>query len=67
MSLQLQVIGVFVGAADAPRFMAEFLEIGGVLTVLEILGLKQVSEVGLVAIQVGIFWQLVADRILHLD
>ncbi|TPX36565.1 hypothetical protein SmJEL517_g01216 [Synchytrium microbalum] len=44
LSLQLRVISVFVGATDAPRFMAEFMEIGGVLTVLEILGLKQVSE-----------------------
>ncbi|TPX49801.1 hypothetical protein SeMB42_g00605 [Synchytrium endobioticum] len=44
LSLQLRAIAVLVGAADAPRFMAEFLEIGGVLTIVEILGLKQISE-----------------------
>ena len=27
------------------KFLAEFLEVGGVLTVLEILGLKQAKEV----------------------
>ena len=27
------------------KFLAEFLEVGGILTVLEILGLKQAKEV----------------------
>ena len=30
---------------NSHRFLAEFLEVGGVLTVLEILGLRQAKEV----------------------
>ncbi|KAI8848748.1 hypothetical protein BC829DRAFT_443531 [Chytridium lagenaria] len=43
-SLQLQAISIFVSAASGHRFLAEFLEVGGVLTVLELLGLSQIKE-----------------------
>ncbi|KAI8821632.1 uncharacterized protein EV422DRAFT_424560 [Fimicolochytrium jonesii] len=45
LSIQLQAINVFISASSGHRFLAEFLEVGGVLTVLEILGLAQVKEV----------------------
>jgi hypothetical protein len=35
---------IFVSAASGHRFLAEFMESGGVLTVLEILGLRQANE-----------------------
>ena len=35
----------FVFVSFRHKFLAEFLEVGGVLTVLEILGLKQAKEV----------------------
>ncbi|KAI9337974.1 armadillo-type protein [Obelidium mucronatum] len=44
VSLQLQAISIFISAASGSRFLAEFLEVGGVLTVLELLGLSQVKE-----------------------
>ncbi|TPX63104.1 hypothetical protein SpCBS45565_g06834 [Spizellomyces sp. 'palustris'] len=44
LALQLQAINIFVSASSGHRFLAEFLEVGGVLTVLEILGLSQVKE-----------------------
>ncbi|EDO48169.1 predicted protein [Nematostella vectensis] len=44
VKLQLQAITIFVGASSGHKFLAEFLEVGGVLTVLEILGLKQAKE-----------------------
>ncbi|XP_046848247.1 armadillo-like helical domain containing protein 1 [Xenia sp. Carnegie-2017] len=44
VSLQLKAIRIFVGASSGHKFLTEFLEIGGVLTVLEILGLKQATE-----------------------
>ncbi|KAJ3240010.1 hypothetical protein HDU78_002537 [Chytriomyces hyalinus] len=44
ISLQLQAISIFISAASGSRFLAEFLEVGGVLTVLELLGLSQVKE-----------------------
>ncbi|KAI9090522.1 armadillo-type protein [Phlyctochytrium arcticum] len=44
LCLQLQAINVFVSASSGHRFLAEFLEVGGVLTVLEILGLSHVKE-----------------------
>ncbi|KAJ1538678.1 hypothetical protein HK096_001340, partial [Nowakowskiella sp. JEL0078] len=46
LALQLQAIDIFVSASSGYRFLAEFLEVGGVLTVLEILGLSQIKEVG---------------------
>jgi hypothetical protein len=45
ISLQIRAVSVFIGASGGHRFLAEFLEVGGVLTVLEILGLSQVSDV----------------------
>ncbi|KAJ3163194.1 hypothetical protein HDU86_002363 [Geranomyces michiganensis] len=44
LSKQLQAIHIFISASSGYRFLAEFLEVGGVLTVLEILGLAQVKE-----------------------
>ena len=44
VSLQLQAIHIFVSAASGHRFLTEFLEVGGVLTVLEILNLQQLFE-----------------------
>ncbi|KAJ3218229.1 hypothetical protein HDU67_006338 [Dinochytrium kinnereticum] len=44
ISLQLQAISIFISAASGHRFLAEFLEVGGVLTVLELLGLSQIKE-----------------------
>nr|XP_020638938.1 uncharacterized protein C1orf228 homolog [Pogona vitticeps]XP_020638939.1 uncharacterized protein C1orf228 homolog [Pogona vitticeps]XP_020638940.1 uncharacterized protein C1orf228 homolog [Pogona vitticeps] len=41
---QLKSIGIFFSAASGQRYIIEFLEIGGILTLLEILGLKQVKE-----------------------
>ncbi|XP_062835718.1 armadillo-like helical domain containing protein 1 isoform X4 [Anolis carolinensis] len=41
---QLKSIGIFLSAANGQRYIIEFLEIGGVLTLLEILGLKQLKE-----------------------
>ncbi len=47
LSLQLQVISVFLSAASGHRFIVEFLEVGGALTVLEILGMPDITEVRL--------------------
>ncbi|XP_077981110.1 armadillo-like helical domain containing protein 1 [Glandiceps talaboti] len=44
LNLQLQAITIFISASSGHKFLAEFLEVGGVLTVLEILGLKQAKE-----------------------
>ncbi|XP_074642308.1 armadillo-like helical domain containing protein 1 [Tubulanus polymorphus] len=41
---QLQAITIFLSASSGHKFLAEFLEVGGVLTVLEIIALKQVKE-----------------------
>ncbi|ESP05225.1 hypothetical protein LOTGIDRAFT_227885 [Lottia gigantea] len=41
---QLKAIGIFLSASSGHKFMAEFLEVGGVFTLLEILGLKQAKE-----------------------
>ncbi|KAK7100658.1 armadillo-like helical domain containing protein 1 isoform X2 [Littorina saxatilis] len=42
---QLKTISIFLSASSGHKFMAEFLEVGGVLTLLEILGVKQGKEV----------------------
>ncbi|ORX52517.1 ARM repeat-containing protein [Piromyces finnis] len=42
--LLLQAIDIFVSASSGHRFLTEFLEIGGVLTILEILCISQVKE-----------------------
>jgi len=41
---QLKALQIFLAASSGPKFLSEFLEVGGVLTVLEILGLKQAKE-----------------------
>ncbi|XP_041358939.1 armadillo-like helical domain containing protein 1 isoform X1 [Gigantopelta aegis] len=41
---QLRAISIFLSAASGHKFMVEFLEVGGVLTLLEIIGLKQAQE-----------------------
>ena len=40
VALQLRAISVFVAASSGQRFLAEFVEVGGVATVVEILSLK---------------------------
>ncbi|KAL2917982.1 hypothetical protein HK105_202396 [Polyrhizophydium stewartii] len=44
LALQLRAITIFVSASSGNRFLSEFLEVGGVLTVLEILTLSQAKE-----------------------
>lgn len=44
LSEQLKALQVFLSASSGHKFLAEFLEVGGVLTALEILGLKQGKE-----------------------
>ncbi|XP_078264085.1 armadillo-like helical domain containing protein 1 [Rhinoraja longicauda] len=41
---QLQAIGIFLSAASGHRYLIEILEVGGILTLLEILKLKQLQE-----------------------
>ena len=44
VALQLRAITVFVSASSGQRFLAEFVEVGGVATVIEILSLPQLPE-----------------------
>lgn len=44
VALQLRAIAVFVSASSGQRFLAEFVEVGGVATVIEILSLPQLPE-----------------------
>ena len=44
LALQIRAINVFISASSGSRFLAEFLEVGGVLTVLEIIVLHQATE-----------------------
>ncbi|KAJ1334475.1 hypothetical protein BSLG_007630 [Batrachochytrium salamandrivorans] len=44
LALQLRAITIFVSASSGSRFLSEFLEVGGILTVLEILTLTQAKE-----------------------
>ncbi|XP_046353431.1 armadillo-like helical domain containing protein 1 isoform X2 [Haliotis rufescens] len=41
---QLCAVSIFLSASSGHKFMAEFLEVGGVLTLLEVIGLKQAQE-----------------------
>ncbi|XP_069794809.1 armadillo-like helical domain containing protein 1 isoform X2 [Narcine bancroftii] len=41
---QLQAIGIFLSAVSGHRYLVEVLEVGGLLTFLEILRLKQLQE-----------------------
>lgn len=47
--MQLRAIHIFVGASSGQRFLVEFMEVGGALTVLEILMLKASTEDDLAA------------------
>ncbi|KFO20859.1 hypothetical protein H920_17652 [Fukomys damarensis] len=40
----LRAIGIFLSAVSSNRYLIEFLEVGGVLTLLEILGLEKIKE-----------------------
>nr|XP_036877856.1 armadillo-like helical domain containing protein 1 isoform X2 [Manis javanica] len=40
----LRSIGIFLSAVSSNRYLVEFLEVGGVLTLLEILGLEKIKE-----------------------
>jgi len=40
----LQSITVFLSASSGHKFMAEFMEVGGILTLLEVMGLRQAKE-----------------------
>ncbi|XP_027693725.1 armadillo-like helical domain containing protein 1 isoform X2 [Vombatus ursinus] len=40
----LRSIGIFLSAVSCNRYLVEFLEVGGVLTLLEILGLEKIKE-----------------------
>ncbi|KNE59616.1 hypothetical protein AMAG_03874 [Allomyces macrogynus ATCC 38327] len=42
--MQMEAISIFLSAAGGSRFLNEFLEIGGVLTLLEMISLPQVKE-----------------------
>ncbi|XP_065884652.1 armadillo-like helical domain containing protein 1 [Dysidea avara] len=44
LNLQLRAISVFISSASGHRFLTEFLEVGGILTLLEIVGLIQTAE-----------------------
>ncbi|XP_016285295.2 armadillo-like helical domain containing protein 1 isoform X1 [Monodelphis domestica] len=41
----LKSIGIFLSAVSCNRYLVEFLEVGGALTLLEILGLEQINDV----------------------
>ncbi|CAD5126045.1 DgyrCDS14218 [Dimorphilus gyrociliatus] len=41
----LQAVNIFISASSGHKFLGEFLEVGGILTVLEIIGLKQAREI----------------------
>lgn len=44
LALQLKALTIFVSSASGNRFLTEFLEVGGILTVLEILTIPQAKE-----------------------
>lgn len=41
---QLEVLKIFLGASCSNKFLAEFMEVGGMYTLLEIVNLKQAQE-----------------------
>ena len=45
ITIMLKAINIFISASSGLRFLAEFLEVGGILTVLEILNIPQAKEV----------------------
>jgi hypothetical protein len=44
LSLQLRAIRIFVSSTSGRKFLSEFLEVGGMLTVLEVLSAKKATE-----------------------
>lgn len=42
---QLQSIEIFLSASGGHKFITEFIEVGGILTLLDIISLKQVTEI----------------------
>lgn len=40
-----QAIEVFVSASSGQRYLLEFMEIGGILTTLEVLGISKIRDV----------------------
>mgnify|MGYP000353717914 CR=1 FL=1 len=44
LELKLRALGVFLRATDGQRFLTEFLEVGGLMTVLQILSLDGASD-----------------------
>ena len=44
VGLQLRAIGVFVGAASGHRFLAEFVEVGGIATALDVLTVQRLMD-----------------------
>lgn len=42
--MQIRAINIFVASVSGTRFLSEFLEVGGVLTVLEVLTISQAKE-----------------------
>ncbi|XP_062513884.1 armadillo-like helical domain containing protein 1 [Corticium candelabrum] len=46
IQLQLKAISIFVGSCSGYKFLNEFIEVGGIMTALEILGLRQATEEG---------------------
>ncbi|KAI8910321.1 armadillo-type protein [Gorgonomyces haynaldii] len=45
LALQIKAINIFVSASSGSRFLTEFLEVGGVLTILEVLTIPQANEI----------------------
>merc|ERR1719174_3053386 len=44
VALQLRAIGVFIAASSGQRFLAEFVEVGGVATIVDTLSLQTLPE-----------------------
>ena len=44
LSEQLEAIRIFLNASSSNKFLAEFMEVGGMYTLLEIINLKQAHE-----------------------
>lgn len=44
LEVQLKTLNLFLGAASGQKFLTEFIEVGGVLTLLEIIGLSKITE-----------------------
>ncbi|XP_035268761.1 armadillo-like helical domain containing protein 1 isoform X1 [Anguilla anguilla] len=44
LGLKLKAVGVFLSASSNHRYLIEFIEVGGVLTLLEILGQEDISD-----------------------